>query len=127
MNTICNKDGCNNPVGESKDNYSLRKRCDIHKTYRKATVKIGTRATRCTGYVEILCSDRKWRSEHRIVMAKHLGRELLPGENVHHINGDRTDNAIENLELWSSAQPPGQRIQDKVAWAKSILKLYPNY
>lgn len=64
------------------------------------------------------------RLEHRLVMESFLGRVLLPHESVHHLNGDRLDNRVSNLELWSKSQPAGQRASDKVRWAKEFLSTY---
>ena len=63
-------------------------------------------------------------AEHRYVMSQHIGRDLEPHETVHHLNGVRHDNRIENLELWSSRHPKGQRVQDKTAWAIEWLEKY---
>lgn len=70
---------------------------------------VGGRIAHAQGYVLILIRDDDplrpyanvtgYMLEHRYVMAQHLRRPLLPSETVHHINGKRDDNRLENLQL----------------------------
>lgn len=102
-------------TGESKD-YGGRKRPDVYINNR--------------GYVKILCPDHPaaprdgYIYEHRLVMEEKLGRYLTSKENVHHLNGIKSDNHPDNLELWAKSQPAGQRVKDQVAHAREILRRY---
>lgn len=62
--------------------------------------------------------------EHVVVMSEVLDRPLRKGETVHHKNGVKSDNRPENLELWITAHPYGQRIEDLVQFATEILTQY---
>ncbi len=90
----------------------------------------GGRTTHSEGYVSLRIPDHPraksngYVLEHLVVMEQKLGRPVLRSENVHHINGIKSDNRIENLELWVITQPRGQRVSDLVKRAKEILETY---
>ena len=63
-------------------------------------------------------------NEHRMIMEFHIGRKLTEKETVHHRNGIRDDNRIENLELWSHSHPHGYRITDKIQWCREFIEKY---
>lgn len=91
----------------------------------------GGRTYHLRGYVYVRCPDhpKAWGSagyvfEHVLVMESMIGRYLEPKETVHHKNGMKDDNRPENLELWASSHPYGQRITDLVEWATELLAKY---
>jgi hypothetical protein len=70
----------------------------------------GGRSVASNGYVLVrvgtehhLADVRGYAYEHRVVAEEKIGRRLLAGEVVHHINGQRTDNRADNLEVCTSA------------------------
>jgi hypothetical protein len=136
-----NREVCNLRTKESvkkkKEYYKIKKREYYRKTHGIALDdpfvkrKAGEGTIDFSGYKTITKRghpnqmDEKGRiREHIFIMSEYLGRPLIKGESVHHLNGIRDDNRIENLELWSKAQPAGQRVKDKIKWCIEFLSQY---
>src|SRR5258706_3928671 len=110
---------------------SYCKKLGISRSELKTKARSGEGHLNKRGY-RVLCiknhpnamDSNGWIFEHTLIMTKHLGRPLLKGESIHHKNGIRSDNRIQNLELWSRGQPAGQRVEDKINWCLEFLEKY---
>jgi hypothetical protein len=86
----------------------------------------GGRIKHNAGYLMVHTPDRSTRYtfQHILVMEEVIGRRLVPGETVHHLNGIRDDNRPENLELWTRPPRAGIRVVDSVRHAVETLRRY---
>ena len=105
----CKNDGCTAPVKRNRIGRKMGY-CPDHWAANAIRRPVGSRSVSNQGYITIKLEDGRIIPEHRAVMEQHLGRRLNSTEVVHHVNGVRDDNRIENLELWYSPQPYGQRV-----------------
>jgi hypothetical protein len=120
----CSIEGCNlphNAKGYCEDHYYRWKKYDdpLHQVRQRK----GRGHINRDGY-RVISINKQRVLEHRWVVEQKIGRSLLPEENVHHRNGVKTDNHPDNLELWTTSQPSGQRVSDKIFWAKQLLATY---
>jgi hypothetical protein len=102
---------------KAKGIYCSKRRYYDHKS------PVGSTILQASGYVLVkvpegyptrtsISASGRWMPEHRYAMEQHLGRFLGPAEEVHHLDGNRGHNSIENLELWKKSQPAGVRAAD---------------
>jgi len=100
--TYYNKDGSVGTFPTHKDSCKLvycRKCAGINRSGKNHPMWKAARTRNKDGYIVVTISRNKLEYEHRLVMEKYIGRKIKPNEHIHHVNGIKDDNRIENLVL----------------------------
>jgi len=121
-------DGCSIIYTKSSGKLRLSERTKFSKHYHSRSCQAthanpnwkGGKKLHKKGYVQILI-DGKYVLEHRYIMEQLIGRTLTEWETVHHINGNRSDNRPENLELKINEEHP-QGFQNELTRTIDFLK-----
>lgn len=83
----------------SEENYFFKNKIEPWNKGKRNTIKI----RQTSGYVRVFAPDRSWKYEHRLVVEKDLGRVLRSDEVIHHMDGDKANNSLDNLLLTNQA------------------------
>jgi len=129
---ICVADGCKREAeraGRCMAHYQRYQKYKNDLTKKEITIRKGWYKT-SDGYIVISGLNHVNTNksgcvmEHIKIMSDFIGRKIERNETVHHKNGIRDDNRIENLELWSGVHPTGSRVSDLIKYSLEIIKLY---
>lgn len=97
-----------------------RKNLSEAKLKRADATSLGV-SKKASGYVEITRGANKGRGVHVVVMEGLIGRRLVNGEVVHHIDGDKGNNSIENLMLMTRSEHTSLHRQQHIKGTKNGL------
>jgi len=133
--TTCSVDDCPRPVrGRSLCQYHLQHASrygdPLAPLPKRKCKRSGKRWKNPDGYVFVYWPEHPNARakgdvpEHVVVMTEALGRRLYRGESIHHRNGKRGDNRLNNLELRSTSHGRGQTVDDLVSFAVEILRTH---